>query len=114
MIGQSIPHSLPGGPSSVSGGSSDATIASSNTAAIQTSFANVFALLGHRPTDRPFIHPAAGYPSVCTSPTFESLLRHGGALHVLESPDILGQPLALLFRYRCLFVLQMDRKREKD
>ena len=64
----------------------------------------------------PFIRPASyGDPYVCRAcPTFEALLRHGGALHVLESPDILGQPLALLLRYRRLFVLQMDRKREKD
>ena len=128
MTGQLIPQHRLSAVSSISGGSSDATIASSNTAAIQTSFANVFA--------RPLV-PCLGrwatlllssadfdywlwlplllyYVHVCASPTFESILRHGGALHVLESLDILGQPLALLLRYRRLFVLQIDRKTGKD
>ena len=76
MTGQLIPQHRLSAVSSISGGSSDATIASSNTAAIQTSFANVFArplvpCLGRWATFllslRLTLTIGFGYPTSCTT-----------------------------------------------
>ena len=110
MIGQSIPHSLPGGPSSVSGGSSDATIASSNTAAIQTSFANVFALLGHRVADPPScvhlsIRPS-GYPYLSMRLTWawHTYLPLSPSCVMAEHSMYLKALISLASRSPCSFV----------
>ena len=109
MTGQPIPHSL-GPSSSVSGGSSDATIASSNTAAIQTSFANVFALLGHRVADPPScvhlsIRPS-GYPYLSMRLTWawHTYLPLSPSCVMAEHSMYLKALISLASRSPCSFV----------